>query len=178
MRPGAKSTGANPGPLTPQSVALAHRRADGGQQRTLPARGRAAGQPCASSAVCLRGPRRESQTEQVRRNRSRGWRRGNAAPESFIPPVLRASASGLPRKHEKMLVGMRQLEAAACDERERSSFVQSIRARSESQIAGAGALLKVMDLLSVGDSSERRVLAPDKNAGVQHDDVQKASLTL
>jgi hypothetical protein len=38
-------------------------------------------------------------------------RRGTAHPESFIPPVLRPSASGLPRKHKEMLVRMRQLEA-------------------------------------------------------------------
>ena len=44
-------------------------------------------------------------------SRSRRRRRGTAHPESFIPPVLRFSASGLPRKSKEMLVGMRQLQA-------------------------------------------------------------------
>ena len=40
------------------------------------------------------------------------WRRrGTTHPESFIPPVLRSSASGLPRKHKEMFVAMRQLQA-------------------------------------------------------------------
>ena len=40
----------------------------------------------------------------------RRWR-GTAHPEGFIPPVLRTSASDLPRKNKEMLVDMRQLQA-------------------------------------------------------------------
>jgi hypothetical protein len=38
-------------------------------------------------------------------------RRGTAHPETFIPPVLRSSASDLPRKNKEMLVDIRQLQA-------------------------------------------------------------------
>jgi hypothetical protein len=111
QRPGAKSTGENPGSLTPQFSAATFRRCNCGPQRTPPARCRPSPQRCASPAVRLRSATARIATRDGSPIRSRRGRRGNAHPESFIPLGLPSPPGHPTAKGKEMLVVVGRLDA-------------------------------------------------------------------
>jgi hypothetical protein len=121
-RPGAKSEGERRGSLTPQcpfTDTSAHwQRAAKNAARSVSA---IAARSCITNCSLMPAAATIASVEGSPISSCRR-RRGTAHPESFIPPVLRSSASGLPRKHKEMLVGMRQLHALDA----RTSTVQRV----------------------------------------------------